>query len=131
MVVDIIFDPTRESFFDVGGHDHDHGDSSHAHHGGHEHHHHQGDGHHAHGVSSAGVAPKAPENAAPADEEDEDFPIPPENVVAHKGGFTRERIETVFSDAGVSQLDWSILGDFQPLRGKGTVQLFLAIGVKA
>lgn len=62
------------------------------------------------------------------DADPDSFPIPPPNVVAHKGGFTRKRIEGVFNDAGLRNFDWNIVGDFEPLHGKTMVQLFCAIG---
>lgn len=128
MVVDIILDPSFATFSSW----------SHEHTG-----HTPGDHHHAdkHVHSEAGNKcdkqghHELPEqtDVALGDGINEDNPdsvaMPPKNVVAHKGGFTRERIEEVFLQAGLGELEWSTVGKFEPIHGPNWVELFLATGV--
>lgn len=120
-MIDIIFDPSRKDFFS-GGHSDGHGHHHHGHDHAHEHEHTD----HSHEPEQTPA-----ENDNSEETDPNHFPVPPTNVVAHKGGFTRERIEGVFDGAGLGDFDWSIVGDFEPLRGKTTVQLFCAIGTTA
>lgn len=111
MVVDIVLNPSLSSFWS----------SSHRHEGaGH------GDQYHQH-------ADEHVHNEAGREHDEqlhsESFPVPPENVVAHKGGFNRERIEEVFWQAGLREFEWSTVGEFGPVHGQNMVELFLATGV--
>ncbi|KAF8320116.1 S-adenosyl-L-methionine-dependent methyltransferase [Clavulina sp. PMI_390] len=144
IVVDMIYDPKVAAFFAEA---HGHGD----HHDGHgaaptgedsDHHHAHSHHHASHGEATPSSVDTHPteaitkaddetREAGDQDEEDKEFfTVPPPNVVAHRGGFPREEIERVFSAAGLQELDWSGLGDFKPLRGKGSVKLFCMIGTK-
>ena len=125
MVVDIILDPSFTTF-SASLHQH----AAHA----------RGDHHQAdkHVHSEAGNRcdrqghghRRLPEHAALGDgKKDDDPAIPPKNVVAHKGGFTRERIEEGFLQAGLGELEWSTVGKFEPIHGPNWVELFLATGV--
>lgn len=133
MVIDLVLDPSRSSEALPG-----HGVDNHHHDRGHPHH------HHGHVPSSTQHHSDHRHQAAPSASEDnpslidndgqepEFFEKPPANVVAHKGGFTRETMEKVFVEAGLnSDVDWSILGQFQPLRDINPVDMFLAIGTNS
>lgn len=135
MVIDLVLDPSRTSENLPG-----HGDEDHHHDHAHHHHSHEytqsssrshsHQHHHLHEPSAPTPDPKLSviDNDG---QEPELFQTPPANVVAHKGGFTRETIEKVFLESGLNaDVDWSILGQFQPLRDVNPVDMFLAIGTK-
>lgn len=132
MVVDLILDPSRigENLPGHGDEDHHH-DHMHRHHS-HEYAHSSPQSHsHHHDQPSAPITGPKPSLIDNEGKDPDFFEKPPANVVAHKGGFTRETIEKVFLEAGLNiDVDWSILGQFQPLQDVNPVDLFLAVGTK-
>jgi hypothetical protein len=127
MVVDLILDPSLPKFWSDSYQEGGHGDHHHQHAGEHVHKEarHEHDEQHHHELSRRGVAtPHEGDSTDP-----NSFPVPPKNVVAHKGGFNRERIEEVFRQAGLCEFEWNTVGEFEPVRGRNVVELFLATGV--
>lgn len=119
MVVDIILDPSFATF-----------SSSSYGHAGHHHAVHSEAGNRYDGQGHRELPEQADVALGDGKNEDPDsVAMPPKNVVAHKGGFTRERIEEVFLQVGLGELEWNTVGKFEPIHGPNWVELFLATGV--
>ena len=126
MVVDIILDPSLAKFWLNSHGEADHGDQDHQ--GADKHVHREAT--HDHGEQYYREPPAQGLKSPKGNSLDPNsFPVPPENVVVHKGGLNREQIEEVFRGAGLREFEWDTVGDFEPVRGRNVVQLFLATGI--
>lgn len=127
--VDLIDDPALQSHHPQA-HSHHHPGDTHYHH----HHPRQPGPGHAHPPSDPNTVPNSqgddlqdPPTPTPAEADHDEHKF--DHIVVHKGGFVRSQIEEAFTNAGLSEFEWTIVANVP--RAKRTVQLFLAMGSPA